>query len=343
VIKTYLLLLLAVALSCASCAQKQNTGQVAIVFYNCENFFDNIHNVGKEDEDFTPQGSYHYTDRIYNQKLHNIAAVIQKMADDKAPEGPAIMGMAEVENDNVLNALVRQPEIAAKHYKYVWYNGPDGRGINVALLYNPKYFRVLQSEPLHVNLGGTGGKETTRDILHVYGILAGDTVHVFVNHWPSRRGGEDESDAKRAVAAGVCRAKVDEITKQNPTARIIVMGDLNDNPVDVSVANVLKAKEDKNNVSATELYDPWAAIYKSGTGTLEYKHHWDLFDQIIISGSFLKNTAHKLHFNKAEIFKPDLIVDHYGKFEGYPHRSFAGTHWINGYSDHFPVMVYLSR
>jgi len=119
------------------------------------------------------------------------------------------------------------------------------------------------------------------------------------------------------------------------------MGDLNDNPTDASVTQVLGAKGEKNEVTGSGLYDPWTAIYNSGTGTEEYKHNWNLFDQIIISGAFLQNQGWR--FDKAEIFKPDFLIDHYGKFEGYPHRSFVGTHWINGFSDHFPVIVYLTK
>lgn len=317
-----------------------NGDRVAVAFYNCENFFDTVHNPAKEDEEFTPDGKYHYTQRIYEQKLHNIATVIQSMG---GPDGPAIMGMAEVENNTVLNDLIRQPELEKRNYKYEWFDGPDPRGINVALLYNPKYFRVLKAEPLHVDLSGVSGKSVTRDVLHVYGILKGDTVDVFVNHWPSRRGGEDESGPKRAIAAKVDKDAIDRVMNRNPNAEVIVMGDLNDNPTDNSVANILGAKGKPGEGSASGLYDPFTDIYATGTGTEEYRHSWNLFDQVIISGSFLRNDNHKLHYVKAEIYKPDFIIDHYKGHEGEPHRSFVGPHWINGYSDHFPVILYLSR
>jgi len=347
--KALFLLALSLTTGFYGCAQKQGSTtdgkqipadhRVAVAFYNCENFFDTVHNPAKEDEEFTPDGKNHYTQRIYEQKLHNIATVIQNMGGS---EGPAILGMAEVENNTVLSDLAHQPELAARGYKYEWYDGPDPRGINVALLYNPKYFHVIKSEPLHVDLSGTGGKSITRDVLHVYGVLSGDTVHVFVNHWPSRRGGEDQSDPKRDIAAMVNKTAAEKIMKKDPNAKVIIMGDLNDNPNSNSVATVLGAKPNQSDVATSGLYDPWAAIFATGLGTEEYRHSWNLFDQIIISGGLLKNKNHKLHYDKAEIYKPDFIIDHYKGHEGEPHRSFVGPHWINGYSDHFPVILYLA-
>jgi endonuclease/exonuclease/phosphatase family metal-dependent hydrolase len=338
--KPLILLLLACATSLTGCAQKAQDNDITIAFYNCENFFDTVHDPAKNDEEFTPEGKYHYTQKIYEQKLHNIATVIQNMPGQ---DGPALVGMAEVENTTVLHDLTQQPEIAKHGYKYEWFQGPDPRGINVAMIYNPAQFRVLKAEPLHVDLTGVSGKSITRDVLHVYGILNGDTVHVFVNHWPSRLGGEEESGPKRAIAAKVNKDAIDAIMKNDPNAKAIVMGDLNDNPTDNSVVNVLGAKANKNDVAPTGLYDPFTEIYNSCTGTEEYRHSWNLFDQVIISGSFLQNKNHKLHYDKAEIFKPDFIIDKYKGHEGEPKRSFVGTHWINGYSDHFPVILYLAR
>lgn len=338
--KALLFFLFIVCVNCQGCAQNNTSHDVAVAFYNCENFFDTVHNPDKHDEEFTPEGKYHYTTKIYEQKLHNIATVIQNMGGE---DGPAIVGMAEVENNTVLADLVAQPEIARRNYKYEWFNGPDPRGINVAMIYEPTHFTVLQAEPIHVDLTGVSGKSITRDVLHVRGVLYGDTVHIFVNHWPSRLGGEDESGPKRAIAAKVDKDAIAAILQKEPGAKIIVMGDLNDNPTDNSVVNVLGAKATKSEVPEAGLYDPWTDIYTGGQGTETYKHSWNLFDQIIISGGLLHNPNHKLHYDKAEIFKPDFIIDQYKGHEGEPKRSFVGTHWINGYSDHFPVILYLSK
>ncbi len=337
--KFFLLLLTACALLLASCASDNEGRQVAIAFYNCENFFDPADNPAKDDDEFTPQGKYHYTQKIYEQKLHNIATVLQTM---NSGAGPAIIGLAEIENNTVLTDLVQQPEIARRNYKYEWYDGPDPRGINVALVYDPARFVMLRSEALSVDLSGIEGKSHTRDVLYVYGILNGDTVHVFVNHWPSRKGGEGETDAKRVMAARVNRNTIDGIVKNDPNAKVIVMGDFNDNPGDVSMATRLGAMAEQTAVAVADLYNPWASLYKSGQGTECFGGKWNLFDQVLISGSLLKNANHKLQYEKAEIFRPDFITDHYKGHDGEPHRSYAGTHWINGYSDHFPVILYLT-
>lgn len=334
------LFVIALLIGFGGCAQNAPANKVVVAFYNCENFFDTRDDPAKDDDEFTPAGKYHYTQAIYEKKLHNIATVIQGMG---GADGPAILGMAEVENNTVLNDLIRQPELARRNYKYEWFSGPDPRGINVAMIYDPKHFHVLRSEPLHVDLSGTEGKSVTRDVLHVYGVLNGDTVHVFVNHWPSRIGGEAQSGPKRAMAAKVNKDVIDALMKKDPHTEAIVMGDLNDNPPDASITATLGARGDRSQVALTGMYDAWASIYQSGTGTESYKHQWNLFDQIIVSGAFLRPAKNKLHFQSAEIYKPDFIVDTYKGHEGEPHRSFKGTYFINGYSDHFPVMVTFSR
>ncbi len=332
--KTKLVPVIFILLFGISChGQKNNT--VAVAFYNCENFFDTNDDPAKQDEDFTPDGKYHYTRKIYEQKLHNIAAVVKAM-------DAAVIGMAEVENKTVLGDLVRQPGIAGRGYKYEIFDGPDTRGINVALLYDPALFHVITANPIHVGIEKVSANAHTRDVLYVYGVLYGDTVHLFVNHWPSRRGG-DESEPKRAIAANVVKDAINVLVKKDQGARIIVMGDFNDNPDDKSITQVLGAKGMQNEVKGNGLYDPWYELYKSGRGTEVYAHNWNLFDQVMISNSLLRNSNHKLHYSHADIFRPDFIIDHYKGHEGEPHRSFAGTHWINGYSDHFPVILYLAR
>lgn len=327
-----------------SCAPNDRIASVAIAFYNCENFFDTIHNPAKEDQEFTPAGKYHYTQKIYEQKLHNIASVLQSMGDD----GPAVIGLAEVENGVVLNDLIRQPEIVRHNYKYVWFDGPDQRGINVAMLYNPKYFSVISSRPLHVPLDKMTGndttvKTTTRDVLYVNGVLCGDTIHLLINHWPSRADGDEESRPRRAIAAQVNRKATDSLTQRNPRAKIIVMGDFNDSPEDSSVRVILGARGNGQETGASGMYDPFVSLYNSGTGTEVYDNHWNLFDQIIVSGAFLQSMGGKLTYDSAAIYRPDFLVDKYKGHEGHPFRSYLGTYWIKGYSDHFPVILYLKN
>ena len=315
---------------------------LAVGFYNCENFFDTLDDPNKKDEDFLPKGEYHYTSDVYHQKLHNIATVFQKLGTDVTPDGAAIIGIAELENDNVLKDLVAQPEIANRHYKYEWFYTSDERGISTAMLYNPKYLTVLHAEPIKVPMESIGMTRPTRDVLYVCGILAGDTVHILVNHWPSKSGGEAASAPGRRLAATVDKRLIDSLTKANPNNKIILMGDLNDNPTSEGVVDVLQAKADKKDVDLTDIYNPWINMYKRGLGTENYRGEWNLIDQIMVSGALLKNPNDKWKFYNAEIFNRDFLINQMGKYKGLPHRSFTiNKQWDNGFSDHFPVVIYM--
>ena len=325
-----LLTLCFIILATAANAQKQ----YAVAFYNLENLFDTLDDPQTFDEDFTPTGSYRYTDKVYRQKLHNIAGVFQSIGTGKVADGAVLIGVAEIENNRVLNDLLAQPEIKSRGYKYVWYNSRDERGIDVGLVYNPKFFKLLLSKPLPVSLHGSNA---TRDVLYIMGTLLGDTVHVLVNHWPSRREGKNESADKRDIVAAVNRKKIDAILQANPKARILVMGDMNDNPTDASITTTLGAADNK----AAALYNPWTQLFKSGKGTGVFERVWFLFDQVIVSNGFMQNKG--LQYDACEIYDRPFLRQTGGKFTGYPRRSFRGKFWNNGYSDHFPVVVYLKK
>ena len=326
------------------CAEAQNKYKVlAVGFYNVENLFNPENDPTKLDDDFTPNGDYHYTEEVYHQKLHNIATVLQRLGTDVTADGAVIIGIAEIENDKAINDLLSQPEIKARNYKYIWYPTPDVRGISTAMIYNPKYFHVISSQPLYVHLETVGQPRPTRNVLYIKGVLAGsDTIHVLVNHWPSRSGGESETMPHRAVAAAVDKRIVDSLLILNVNTKIILMGDLNDNPTDASVIKVLKAKADTANLMLSDIYNPWIKVYKSGTGTETFQGHWNLLDQIMVSGAFLKNNNHKWRYYKQQIFKKDFLMNAMGPDQGTPHRSFdVNRQWDNGYSDHFPTVIYL--
>jgi endonuclease/exonuclease/phosphatase family metal-dependent hydrolase len=313
---------------------------LGVGFYNVENLFNPEDDPNKQDEDFTPKGKYQYTDEVYKQKLHNIATVLQQLGTDVSPDGAAIIGMAEVENDKALNDLVQQPELKSRNYKYIWFYGPDVRGITTALLYNPKYLKVLDAHPLHVPIDTIGLKRPTRDVLFVHGVLAGDTVYIMVNHWPSRGGGEDITRPLRAIAAAVDKRIVDSLLSIDPNKKILIMGDLNDNPTDASVIKVLGAKANKEEVALTDIYNPWIKMFKNGSGT-EYFESWNLIDQIMLSGSFLKNANNKWKYYKSVIFNKDFLIQKDMEKGDLPHRSFTiNSEWDNGYSDHFPIITY---
>lgn len=308
-----------------SCTAQDNKKTCAVAFYNVENLFDTEDDPATNDEEFTPKGAYRYTKKVYEQKLHNIATVINQL-------DAAIVGLAEIENATVLRDLIAQPELGNDNYEYVWYNSPDPRGIDVALLYNPALFKPLRTKAVPVRMKGMA----TRDVLLVSGVLQGDTVHVLVNHWPSRGEGLQESTPKRMAAAKVNRTITDSLSQRNRNAKIIIMGDMNDNPKDESITNVLGAKADKTG----QLYNPWTAIHNSGKGTSVYHRKWDHFDQVIISTAFTKKSG--WYYDKAEIFDEDFILNK-GFEDAYPLRSFKGKNWNNGYSDHLPVILHLRK
>lgn len=318
-------ILLALLLTLTSCAAQEDRQHCAVAFYNVENLFDTVDDPATMDDEFTPTGRYRYTDKVYRQKLHNIATVIGEL-------DATLVGLAEIENNTVLKDLVVQPELKKHSYKYAWHNSPDPRGIDVALLYDPAHFKVLYTEAIPVRMKGLA----TRDILYVKGILDGDTVHVHVNHWPSRGEGLKESIPKRRAAAIITEKNIRSILAANPKAKIIIMGDMNDNPGDESISQVLGAKNDKN----AKLYNPWMALHQSGKGTSVYNRKWDHFDQVIISRAFLQGGGWQ--YDKAEIFDAAFIRNK-GFEDAYPLRSFKGYHWNNGYSDHLPVVLHLHR
>jgi predicted extracellular nuclease len=333
---------------CCACAQPASYSfkdyeTVAVAFYNVENLFHPDDDPFKHDEDFTPDGLNHYTAEVYAQKLQNMARALSQIAIDKIPEGPAFFGIAEIENEKVLQDLVKEPTLAARNLQIVHFESPDTRGIDVALLYNPSFFKVLDAKAVPVDISENGKKEFTRDILYVKGLLVGDTTHVMVCHWPSRRGGEAASNWKRVKAAEVCKNLADKIFNEDKNARIIIMGDLNDDPINESVAKVIGAKGKMKDVRKEGFFNPWLSLYRKGIGTLSYNDSWNLFDQILVSESYINPKGLQWRYKKAEIFDRAFLRTAFGKYKGYPHRSFSDNTWIDGYSDHFPTIIYFSK
>lgn len=317
---------------------------IAVGFYNLENLFDTLDTPGVNDEEFTPNGTRLWTPDRYRDKLHNLARVISDMGTDLTPDGPAILGVAEIENRGVLEDLARQPAIASRDYHVVHFESPDRRGIDVALLYQPRYFSVLGSQSIRLDIRNDDDEDViTRDILHVHGKLAGQDVHVLVNHWPSRRGGEKATRPLRNAAAKRNRQLVDSIMAIQPDAGFLVMGDLNDDPVNESVRKHLKSKAEAEHTWKGEFFNPWEAYYKKGLGTLAYQDAWSLFDQILISKSLLDKQGDRFSYYKSSIVNKPYLIQPMGNFRGYPFRTFDFDEYISGYSDHFPVVSYFVR
>ena len=339
------ILLLLLALPFATLAQQKTNFKVAIVaFYNCENFYDTINNPTVNDDEFTPSGARNYNSRIYLNKVEKLATVISQIGTDLNPDGPALLGVAEIENDNVLNDLIHHPLLKKCNYKIVHYDSKDARGVDVALIYNPKYFIPEESKPLFVSLPGSS-KNTyyTRDVLWVKGNFDGETIHILVNHWPSRLGGEERSDPSRAAAAAVCKVQMAKVAETEPNAKFVIMGDLNDDPTSPSITEVLGAKAKPGDVLPGGIYNPWIDMYKKGIGTLAYQDAWGLFDQIMITYPWLTKKQAGFFFYKQFIFNKEFLVENTGRFKGYPMRTWDGLSYRGGYSDHFPTYLVMLK
>jgi hypothetical protein len=334
------ILFISFLLFCIHTAIGQKKKLVAVGFYNLENYYDTLNDPNTNDDEFTPNGANAYSGEVFKKKIENLSTVIEKMAMEKTDEGVAILGVAEIENEAVLKVLCAHPRLAKRNMKVVHFDSPDERGIDVGLLYNPSLFKLMNAKALRVPV--ELGDRPTRDVLYVTGKLAGDVTHVFVNHWPSRRGGESATREKRKIAASVSKKIIDSLLKENPLAKIILMGDLNDDPINASVTEVLAAKGKPGEVRTYNMYNPWMVFFKQGNGTMAYQDSWSLFDQILMSSGFIRKISGGLYFEEAEIFNRSFMIEKFGNYKGYPKRSYSNGVWNDGYSDHFPTMLYFS-
>ena len=317
-----------------------------IGFYNQENLFDTCHDEGKRDYDFLPTGSYKWNAMKYNHKLNNMSRALADMGTDVLPNiGCAIIGLAEVENSKALGDLIAQPALSARNYQYVHIEGPDRRGIDCALLYNPSLFSVKNTRLVpYVQKLKKDSAFYTRGFLTVSGTLADENVAVIVCHLPSRF----SESFYRELGAEQVKAIKDSLLNDDPNCKVFVMGDMNDDPIDKSMAGILKGKANIKDVNEGDMYNPWYNILvKEGVGTLLYQGSWNLFDQILVTPNLLNKDDKKdfssLKFWKNQIFKRDYLFQTEGKYKGSPKRTTAGGVWLNGYSDHLPVVVYLVK
>jgi hypothetical protein len=324
-------------------AQSNNAYQVACVgFYNVENLFDTINTPDVNDTDFTPTGTNKWDSKKYYEKLDRLAEVISLMGADYTPDGPAILGLAEVENREVIFDLTQHARIKARGYQIVHYDSPDKRGIDVALIYQPKYFTV-ESSSTHTLVIPGRDNFFTRDMLLVSGQFMGERMHFIVAHWPSRRGGEKRSSPFREAAGLLAKNIIDSISlAEGPNAKVVFMGDLNDDPINKSVKVNMKSKGDIMKVVPGTMFNPFEELYRKGIGTLAWQDAWNLFDQIMMTPAYVLNKE-GFHFYKAVVFNKPFLAQKEGRFKGYPWRSFAGGAYIGGYSDHFPTYILLKK
>ena len=325
-------------------AQKESVKVTAIGFYNLENLFDTKDDPVIWDEEFTPDGSKAWTKDKYAEKLTNMAYVISQIGTELTPNGVSILGISEIENRKVVEDLLKEPTLAGRGYEIIHYDSPDFRGIDVGLIYNPKHFNVTKSTPIAVDISVGDNKRTTRDILHVEGLFDGEPLHVMVNHWPSRRGGEKKSAWKRNKAAKMCRTVIDSLEIIDPGVKVIVMGDLNDDPTSESVRSHLRAVSKKSDLRKNRfLFNPYEDIYRRGLGSNAYRDAWSLFDQLIITESLAKENNQGYYFHKGQVFNKKFLIQRSGQYKGYPFRTFSFDKYQGGYSDHFPSFIYLIK
>ena len=347
--------------------QQKRYALYGVAFYNLENLFDTIHDAGKNDYEYLPNGTMKWGKMKYEAKLHNMSRVLSELCTDKLPMGAAVIGVSEIENANVLDDLLKQPSLAKRGYKYVDVPSYDRRGVECAFFYNPRMFKMERYFCVQYNYGPTGkvndpmlgftidkkgkvqaidhlqGDTTyiTRGFLVMEGSMAGEKIFFIVNHWPSRAAG----DEVRQRAGWQVRQLKDALQKSEPDSKVVIMGDMNDDPGNKSMTEQLECKSEIKNVkSASDMYNPWYnTLYKVGQGTLLYNGKWNLFDQIVVSGNLVGKDRSTLKYYQHAIFMRDYLFQQEGRYKGSPLRTHAGGVWLNGYSDHLPTQIYLVK
>lgn len=297
-------------------------------------------------DEFTPESPKNYNTKIYKTKLANEARVISELGSQYTKTAPVIVGLIEVENRQVIEDLIKEPALVKYDYGIIHYNSYDYRGIDVALIYQKRRFTITNSLKKELKIFNRNGKrEYTRDILVVTGFLDNEKVAFFMNHWPSRRGGEAVSIHKRNAAAALLKHQMDSIRAADPSTKLFAMGDFNDDPVSPSLKNHLKATGNPKDLSENTPYlNLMYPLYKKGVASLAYRDIPNLFDQIIVSKNLISDRATKEYsIYKTEIYAPPYLINKEGNYKGYPFRSWNRDQFTGGYSDHFPAFVIIQK
>jgi hypothetical protein len=344
--KSVVFIALALLLGCGVAHTQKKYSVYGVGFYNLENLFDTCHDEGKNDYEYLPDGTNKWTGLKYSHKLKNMARVLSEMGTDKLPGvGCAAIGVSEVENAKCLTDLCNQEPLKAKNFQFVHIEGPDKRGVDCGLLYNPKLFTVRNVKLVpYIYIKPEDADRATRGFLVVSGTMAGEHVTIIVNHLPSR----GAVSFYREEGGRQLRIVKDSLVAEDPDVKLLIMGDMNDDPQDKSMAVQLGAKRKMKDVEAPGgLWNPWWDVLASGTGTLQYQGAWNLFDQIIPSYSLLDIKGTKdyssLKLWNYQIFTRDYLFQKEGKYKGNTLRTHAGGVWLDGYSDHLPTVVYLIK
>lgn len=344
--KKSLMLLLFLIMVGSGSTSAQRYAIYGIGFYNLENLFDTQHDEGKNDYEYLPDGRNKWTGMKYQHKLRNMAQVLSEMGTDILPKiGLTAIGVSEVENAHCLEDLCNQPTMKERGLtKFCHIEGPDRRGVDCGLIYNPRLFKVRNVKLVpYVYERQDANNRPTRGFLTVSGTLSQEHVTIVVCHWPSR----GTTSYYRELAGRQVRHIKDSLERDDPNVKILIMGDMNDDPRDKSMSQALGAKRDIKDVKPGELYNPWWKIHDSGTGTLQYGGAWNLFDQIVVNYNLIhqegKRDYNTLKFRQQQIFRRDYMFQQDGKYKGGIKRTHAGGVWLDGYSDHLPTIVYLMK
>lgn len=353
IIASVLLLIFAASVS----AQESRTKTFVVGFYNLENLFDTYNDPVKNDEEFLPEGANKWTEEKYQKKLHNMATVIRSMAETNG-RFHSVLGVSEIENRLVLEDLVSQPEIASANYQIAHYDGPDARGVDVGLLYRPDYFTLLDSESIPFDFNSEDiefsmdeeaqKRFKTRDILMVHGLLDGEEFAFYVAHLPSRIGGKGGD--LRSRGAEIIYGHAEKLMEQYPGIKIVVMGDMNDNPTDISMSEFMHGKEKPEDVGEEDFFSPFLSMLKAGYGSLAYQGTWNIYDIILVNetllnapdGGFRIIPVGKKGFYGV-IYKKPFMITQRGQYKGTPFRTFSNGAFIGGYSDHLPTYIVIEK
>ena len=343
--KQIIVILLLTLVWCSSALAQDK--QYVVVFYNVENLYDTLKSPGVRDDEFLPNAPKKWNGVKYWEKMSHIEEVFYNIAST-AKSFPTIIGVSEIENRNVLEDIVSRPKLAKANYQIAHFDSPDLRGVDVALFYRPDQFTYEGSEPIRTIIPSWPDFKT-RDILLVWGTIEDEPFSIFVCHWSSRIGGAQSSEYLRMGAAQTVRNAIDSVLLIRPNSKIIVMGDLNDDPVDKSIYEVLGAKgKEKEATTASALFNPFYEMFKKGYGSLAYNDAWNIFDNIIVNGNLLNGKGLRLKKPSGakyygNIFNKSFLLHKTGQYKNYPMRTYVGDTYTGGYSDHLPVFIYIAK
>lgn len=325
-----------------------------VVFYNLENLFDTINDPEKNDEEFLPEGAKRWNTAKYTKKLANVERVFADIAQVDRGEQmtvndyPVVIGVSEIENRAVLEDVVSTRKLAPARYRICHYDSPDRRGVDVAFLYRADVFQLEGSAAIPFTMEGMPNIRT-RDVVTMWGTIEGEPFYFMVAHWPSRLGGQAASAPRRERAAEIMRQAADSVRKINPDVKVVMMGDFNDDATDASVMEVLGGTGDIKKIPQGGYYNPFVNLLKAGYGTLAYRDAWNLFDNIVVSENLATGSTGNLKLQKTDkkfygkIFTRPYLLQEEGQYKGYPLRTFVGNNFQSGFSDHFPVFIYIAK